>query len=166
VGRGDAARAMDRGWEAAEAAVDGEPRQRRGSGEVWSSGKRKAVEMHVCERKSEYGGSSRTYFKSRKRHGGRELLLASRRHAWRLGRWRRNVEQRGEGQHGVGSGGAGARAARGAEESGAGAAGSRHMAGEGGGSRAERKTERGGLEVDEEGLMCDFPKVQGLHCKA
>jgi hypothetical protein len=61
---------MDRGWEAAEAAVDGEPRQRRGSGEVWSSGKRKAAEMHVCERKSDSMGSSRTYFKLRKRHGG------------------------------------------------------------------------------------------------
>jgi hypothetical protein len=91
VGRGDAARAMDRGWEAAEAAVDGES-----------------------------VGSSRMYFKSRKRHSGRELLLASRRHTWRLGRRRRDVEQRGEGQRGVGSGDAGAWATRGTEESGAG----------------------------------------------
>jgi hypothetical protein len=49
--------------------------------------------MHVCERKSESMGSSRTYFKLRKRHGGRELLLASRRYAWRLGRRQRDVEQ-------------------------------------------------------------------------
>jgi hypothetical protein len=142
MGHGGAARAMDRGWEAAEAAVDGKPGLLQGSSEVGCSGKRKAVEMHVCERKSESVGSSRTYFKSRKRHG-RELLLASRRHAWRLGRWH-DVEQRGEGQRGVGSGGAGAGAARGAEGSGAGAAGAWHMAGEGGGSRARAETERGG----------------------
>jgi hypothetical protein len=76
------------------------------------------------------------------------------------------VEQRGEGQRGVGSGGAGAGAARGAEGSGAGAVGARHMAGEGGGSRARAETKRGGLEVDEGGPSCNFPKVQGLHCKA
>jgi hypothetical protein len=32
--------------------------------------------------------------------------------------------------------------------------------------RAERKTERGGLEVDKGGPGCNFPKVKGLHCKA
>jgi hypothetical protein len=69
VGRGGAVGALDRGWEAIAAAVDGEPWQRWGSGEVWSLGKRKAVEMHLCERKSESVGSSMTYFKSRKRHG-------------------------------------------------------------------------------------------------
>jgi hypothetical protein len=47
--------------------------------------------------KKESVGSSGTYFKSRKRHGERELLLASRRHAWRLGRWQRDVEEHGEG---------------------------------------------------------------------
>jgi hypothetical protein len=31
---------------------------------------------------------------------------------------------------------------------------------------AQRKTERGGLEVDEEGLFCNSPKVQGLYYKA
>jgi hypothetical protein len=67
VGGGGASRALDRGWEAAEAAVDGEPRLRRGSGEVESTGKRKAVEMHVCERKSESVGSSRTCSRSRRR---------------------------------------------------------------------------------------------------
>jgi hypothetical protein len=142
VGHGGAARALDRGWEAVALAVDGEPRQRQGSSEVGCSGKRKAVEMHVCERKSESVGSSRTYFKSRKRHGGREVLLASRRHAWRLGRRQRDVEHRGEGQRGVGSGGAGAGAARGVEGSGMGAAGAQHMASEGGRGRAERKTEQ------------------------
>jgi hypothetical protein len=93
VGHGGAAGALDRGWEAVAPAVDGELRQRRGPGEVWSSGKRKTVEMHVCERKSESVGSSKMYFKLRKRHGGREVLLASRLHAWRLGRRRRDVEQ-------------------------------------------------------------------------
>jgi hypothetical protein len=44
---------------------------------VWSLRKRKAVEMQVCEGKSEFMGSSRTCFKSRKRHGGREQVLAS-----------------------------------------------------------------------------------------
>jgi hypothetical protein len=40
VGCSGAARALDRGWGvAAAAAVDGEPRQRQGSGEVGSSGK-------------------------------------------------------------------------------------------------------------------------------
>jgi hypothetical protein len=149
VGRGGAGRALDWGWEAAEATVDGKPGLRRRSGEVGCSGKRKAVEMHVCERKSESVGSSRTYFKSRKRHGGRELLLASRRHAWRLGRRRRDVEQRGEGQRRVGSGSAAARTARGAEGSGAGATGARHMAGEGGGSRARAETKQGELEVED-----------------
>jgi hypothetical protein len=33
VGGGSAAGALDRGWEAAGVAVDGEPRQRRSSGE-------------------------------------------------------------------------------------------------------------------------------------
>jgi hypothetical protein len=68
VGGGGAAGALDRGWEAVGAAVDGEPRQRRGSGEVWSSGKRKAVEIQVRECKSESVGNSRMCFKSRKRH--------------------------------------------------------------------------------------------------
>jgi hypothetical protein len=49
----------------------------RSYGEVWSSGKRKAVEMQVREGNSEFVGSSRTCFKSRKRHGGREQVLAS-----------------------------------------------------------------------------------------
>jgi hypothetical protein len=72
----------------------------------------------------------------------REQGLASRRESWRLGRQRRDVERRGEGQREVGSGGAGAGVARGARKGGAGAAGERHMAGEGGMGRAQRN--RGG----------------------
>jgi hypothetical protein len=146
VGRCGAARALDQGW---EAAIDEKPGLRRGSGKVPCSGKLKAVEMHVCERKSESVGSSRMYFKLRRRHGGRELLLASQWHAWRLGRRRLDVEQRGEGQRGVGSGGAGAGTACSAEASGAGATGARHMAGEGSGSRARAETEQGELEVED-----------------
>jgi hypothetical protein len=41
VGRGGALGALDRGWEAAEAAVDGEQELRRRFGEVESSGKEK-----------------------------------------------------------------------------------------------------------------------------
>jgi hypothetical protein len=44
---------------------------------VWSSGKRKIVEMQAREGKSEFVGSSRTCFKSRKRHGGRKQVLSS-----------------------------------------------------------------------------------------
>jgi hypothetical protein len=39
------------------------------------------------------------------------------------------------------------------------------MAGKGSGVGRE-KIERGGLEVDKGGPSCNFPKVQGLHCKA
>jgi hypothetical protein len=69
VGGGDAARALDRGWEAAAAPVDGEPRQRQCFGEVWSSGEREAVEMQARDGKSEFVMSSRTCFRSRRRHG-------------------------------------------------------------------------------------------------
>jgi hypothetical protein len=69
VGCYGVARALDRGREAVEAAVDGEPRQRRGSVEVESSGRRKVGKMGVCKCKSEFTRSSKTCFKSRKRHG-------------------------------------------------------------------------------------------------
>jgi hypothetical protein len=69
VGRGGALGALDRGWEVAVAAVDGEPRQRRCSGGVWWSGKRNSVEMHLCERKRESVGSSRMCLRPRRRHG-------------------------------------------------------------------------------------------------
>jgi hypothetical protein len=85
VGGGGASRALDRGWEAAEAAVDGKPGLRRGSDEVGCSGKGKTVQMWLRECKRECIGSSRTRFKSRRRHGERELVLANRRRAWQLG---------------------------------------------------------------------------------
>jgi hypothetical protein len=45
VGGGGASRALDRGWEAAAAAVDGEQELRRRSGKVESSGKREEVRL-------------------------------------------------------------------------------------------------------------------------
>jgi hypothetical protein len=45
------------------------------------------------------------------------------------------------------------------------AAGAQHMAGEGGGGRAEKKTEQG-AGGRRRGLSCNIPKVQGLHYKA
>jgi hypothetical protein len=98
----DAAGVLDQGWGAVAAAVDGEPRQRRGSGEVWSSEKRKAVETQVREGKSEFVGSSRTCFKSRKRHHEREQVLAS--SAARVAAWataaRRGGARRGPAEAG------------------------------------------------------------------
>jgi hypothetical protein len=47
-----------------------------------------------------------------------------------------------------------------------GAAGARHMAGDGGRVHGREQSRGAGLEVDEGGLICYFPKVQGLHCKA
>jgi hypothetical protein len=49
----------------------------------------------------------------------------------------------------VGSGGAGAGTTRGVEGSSLGAAGARHMAGEGGGSRARAETKQRELEVED-----------------
>jgi hypothetical protein len=70
VGRGGALGALGRGREAADAAVDGEPRQRRCSGGAWWSGQRELVEMHVCERKRGSVGYSRTCLRPKKGHGG------------------------------------------------------------------------------------------------
>jgi hypothetical protein len=120
VGRGGAAGALDRGWEAAEAAVDGKPGLRRGSGKVGCSGKGKAVEMQARKSKSGFVGSSRTCSRSRRRHDHVGAAAGNRGDAWRLGQRWRDVEERGEGQRGVGSGGAGAGTARGAEGSDAG----------------------------------------------
>jgi hypothetical protein len=98
----------------------------------------------VREGKSEFTGSSGTYFKSRRRHSEREQVLASRRRARRLGWQRRDVEGRGEASGGRASGGRGRWRACGAERSGAGAAGAREMASEGGGvTGVEMKAERG-----------------------
>jgi hypothetical protein len=75
------------------------------------------------------------------------------------------VERHGGVQRRVGSGGAGAGAARGTEGGGAGAANAQHMAGKAVGQHRE-ENRGGGLEVDEGGLSCNFPKVQGLLCNA
>jgi hypothetical protein len=78
VGCGGAVGALAGGCGAAKAADDGEPRQRRSSGEAWRSERRKRSRIGVRECKSESVGSSWTCFKLRRRHGERELLLASR----------------------------------------------------------------------------------------
>jgi hypothetical protein len=149
VGRGDALGELDRGWEAAAAAVDGEQKPRRRSSEVESSGRGKAVQMGVWECKSWFVGNSRTCSGSRRRHRRESRSWRAWRRAWRLERRRHDVERQGGVQRGVGSGGAGAGAARGTEESGAGTAGARHMAGEGGRGRAQRKQRSRVLEVDD-----------------
>jgi hypothetical protein len=86
VGYCGAAGALDRGWKAAAAAVDGEQELQQRSGVVESSGKREVSKMGVCKCKSECTESSGTRFKSRRRHSERGQVLASR---------RRNVEGRG-----------------------------------------------------------------------
>jgi hypothetical protein len=77
VGEGDAVCALDRGWEAAWAAVDGEQKLRRRSGEVRWLGKKMAVGMWVRECERECIGSSRMRFKLRRGHSERELVLAA-----------------------------------------------------------------------------------------
>jgi hypothetical protein len=93
VGCGGATGALTRGWEAAD---DGGQELRRSSGEAWRSERRKRSRMGVRECKSESVGSSGMCFKSRRRHGEREQVRASRRRAWRLGRRRRDVVRGGE----------------------------------------------------------------------
>jgi hypothetical protein len=90
-----AAGALDRGWEAAATAVDGEQELQRRSGEVESSGKREVSKMGVCKCKSKFTRSSRTCSGSRRRHGLAGAAAGDRRGAWRLGRQRRDVEGRG-----------------------------------------------------------------------
>jgi hypothetical protein len=69
VGGGGATEALDQGWEAAEAAVDGEQELWRSSSKMSRSGRRTRSRMGVRECKSESVGSSGMYFKSRRRHG-------------------------------------------------------------------------------------------------
>jgi hypothetical protein len=154
VGGGGAARALDRGWEAAVVAVDGEPRQRRGSDEVWSSGKRKAVEMEVRECKSEFVESSGTCFRSKRGHGRVGTAAGNRRGAWharaaaaRRGGARRGPAEAGKRQPGCWCG-------MWCEERRRGAAGARKTVGEGGGITSAGQS-RGGLEVDEGGPSCN-----------
>jgi hypothetical protein len=139
---GGATGALNRGWEAAEAADDGGQELRRSSGEAWRSERRKRSRMGVRECKSESVGSSGTCFKSRRRHGERELLLASRQARGTRGDG--SVTRSGEERASAGwvSGRRGAGGARGAEKSGAGQLGLGKAAGEGRG-RAQRETERG-----------------------
>jgi hypothetical protein len=54
---------------------------------------------------------------------------------------------------------------RGLVQSGAGAAGVAHMAGQSGGC-ARQRNRGGGREVDERGPGCNFQKRQGPHCNA
>jgi hypothetical protein len=68
VGHGGALGALDRGWEAAWAAVDGEQKLRRRSGEARWSGKEMAVEMWVRELKKKCIGSSRMCFELKRGH--------------------------------------------------------------------------------------------------
>jgi hypothetical protein len=60
MGGGGASRALDRGWEAAAVAVDGEQELRRRSGGLESSRKREVSKMGVCKCKSKFTRSSRT----------------------------------------------------------------------------------------------------------
>jgi hypothetical protein len=69
MGRGGAVCALDRGWGAAVAAVDGEPKPRRRSGEVWWLEQGKVSEMSVCKCKSECARSSRMCSGYRRRCG-------------------------------------------------------------------------------------------------
>jgi hypothetical protein len=138
VGCGGVVGALASGCRAAEAADDGEQELRRSSGEAWCSERRKRSRMGVRECKSASVGSSGTCFKSRRRHGERELLLASR---WAHGaRGDGGVTWRGEERASVGpvSDGRGVGGARGAEKSGAGQLRLGKAAGEGRGLTSVR----------------------------
>jgi hypothetical protein len=160
VGCGAATGVLNRGWEVAEAADDGGQELRRSSGEAWCSKRRKRSKMGVRECKSETVGSLGTCFKSRRRHGERELLLAS--------RWARGA--RGDGgatwssEERASAGRVSSRrdagGARGAEKSGAGQLWLRKAASEGGG-RAQRETERGRAGGRRLGPFCNFSKSAG-----
>jgi hypothetical protein len=144
----------------AEAAVDDEPRLRQGSDEVESSGKRKTVEMHMCHRKSESVGSSRMCSRSRRRHGcagaaaGKPAVrVVARAAAARRGAARRGPARGGERRRGCWGGTWRKGKRRGGSRCSAhGRQGRRGLGGE--------ENRAGGLEVDEGGLNCKFPKVQ------
>jgi hypothetical protein len=120
---------LDWGWETAGAADDGEPRQRQCSSGVWWSGKGNPVEMHFYESK-ESVGSSRTCLRPRRRCGRAGAGAGGRQESWRLGRRRRDVERQEQASARPGRRRARRRRARGTAQSGAGAVGARHMAGE------------------------------------
>ncbi|PUZ51036.1 hypothetical protein GQ55_6G133900 [Panicum hallii var. hallii] len=108
--------------------------------------------MHLCERKSESVGSSRTCSRSRRRHnrsgsGGATWRSEERASVgWRVAArvLGRHVAQR--------------EAARGQQMLGTWPARAAGV-----GQRGETEQGAGGRR---RGLSCNFPKVQGLHCKA
>jgi hypothetical protein len=79
----------------------------------------------------------------------REQELAIRREAWRLGRWRRDVERQEQASARPGRRRARRRRARGTAQSSTGAAGARHMVSEAAAVLRAEKQRRRGLEVDE-----------------
>jgi hypothetical protein len=119
----------------------------------------------VREGKSEFVESSGMCFRSRRRHG---------RAGTAAGKPTARVEARataarcGEAGRGPARGGEWRAQCWGGtwrEERRRGAAGARETVGEGSGITSAGQS-RGGLEVDEGGLICNLAKVQGLHCKA
>jgi hypothetical protein len=96
-------------------------------------------------------GSSKTCSRSRRRHGRVAAAAGNRREAWRLGA---TAARRGE---------AGRGPARGGERRHGCWGGTWPVRAAGVGHKENRER---GLEVEEGGLICYFPKVQGLHCKA
>jgi hypothetical protein len=141
VGHGGAVYALDREWGVVVVAVDGEPKSRRRSGEVWWSEHERMSKMCVCKRKSEWARSSRMCSGSRRGCGctgaGAGTLaedVAARAAAAQRG------ESRG-GQRGVGKVAARRGRARGSVQCRAEAAGALHMAGKSGGGASGSETE-------------------------
>jgi hypothetical protein len=141
VGHGGAICALDRELGAAVAAVDGEPKLRRRSGEVWWSEQERMSEMCVCKRKSKWARSSRMCLGSRRgcgcmgAGGGTPAEDVAARAA---------AAQRGKSrgvQHGVGKAAARRGKACGSVQCGAEAAGVLHMAGKSGGGASGSETE-------------------------
>jgi hypothetical protein len=83
VGHGSAVGALDRGWEEAVGAADGELEPWTMSGEVWGSEQAKLNGNRVCKCKSRHARSSRRCSESRLRRGRAGARAGSRRHAWR-----------------------------------------------------------------------------------
>jgi hypothetical protein len=77
VGHSSAVGALDRGWEAAVGAADGETEPRTMSGEVWGSEQEKLNGNRVCKCKSRHARSSRRCSESRLRWVAWEPELAA-----------------------------------------------------------------------------------------
>jgi hypothetical protein len=147
-----------------QAAVNGEQKPRRRSGEVWWSEQGKMSEISVCKCKSEGARSSRMCPGSRTRcdctragAGTPAGVVVARATAAQRG------ESRG-GQRGVGKAVARQRRTRGMAQSGAEAAGALNMAGKSGDGASGIETKEAGAGGGRWGLVCDFPKVQGSYC--